>query len=231
MRRPGVRPHKTLGGIYWMVREGEERLATLSQDPGTTVYGEDTVRIADKEYGFWAPYISKLAAAVLKGLSNVPIKVGNSVLYLGAASGTTASHLSDIVGEKGRVYCVEFAQRSFRDLVNNAIKNRRNMTPIFADARFPHRYRSIVQGVDTVYADIAQPDQARILSENIVQYLSENGDFLFAVKARSIDVSKDPSSIFRREKTLLEEKGHRVREMIRLDPFEKDHCMILGSKR
>ncbi len=135
------------------------------------------------------------------------------------------------MGEKGRVYCVEFAQRSFRDLVNNASKNRRNMTPIFADARFPQRYRSIVQGVDTVYADIAQPDQARILSENIVQYLSENGDFLFAVKARSIDVSKDPSSIFRRERTFLEEKGYRVREMIRLDPFEKDHCMILGSKR
>ena len=135
------------------------------------------------------------------------------------------------MGEKGRVYCVEFAQRSFRDLVNNASKNRRNMTPIFADARFPQRYRSIVQGVDTVYADIAQPDQARILSENIDQYLSESGDFLFAVKARSIDVSKEPSSIFRRERTLLEEKGYMVKEMIRLDPFEKDHCMILGSKR
>ncbi len=135
------------------------------------------------------------------------------------------------MGEKGRVYCVEFAQRSFRDLVNNASKNRRNMTPIFADARFPQRYRSIVQGVDTVYADIAQPDQARILSENIDQYLSESGDFLFAVKARSIDVSKEPLSIFRRERTLLEEKGYMVKEMIRLDPFEKDHCMILGSKR
>ena len=150
---------------------------------------------------------------------------------MGAASGTTASHVSDIVKEKGRVYCVEFAQRSFRDLVNNAIKNRRNMTPIFGDARFPEKYRSIVQGVDTVYADIAQPDQARILSENIEQYLSDNGEFLFAVKARSIDVSKDPSTIFRREGTLLEEKGYKVKEMIRLDPFERDHCMILGSKR
>jgi fibrillarin-like pre-rRNA processing protein len=214
-----------------VVREGEERLATLSQDPGTTVYGEDIVRIADREYRVWDPYRSKLAAAVLKGLSEVPIKRGNTVLYLGAASGTTASHVSDIVGEKGRVYCVEFAQRSFRDLVNNASKNRKNMTPIFGDARFPEKYRSIVQGVETVYADIAQPDQARILSENIEQYLNDNGGFLFAVKARSIDVSKDPSTIFRQEKNLLEEKGYKVREMIRLDPFEKDHCMILGRKR
>jgi len=206
-------------------------LATLSQDPGTTVYGEDIVRIADREYRVWDPYRSKLAAAVLKGLSEVPIKLGNTVLYLGAASGTTASHVSDIIGEKGRVYCVEFAQRSFRDLVNNTSKNRRNMIPIFGDARFPEKYRSLVQGVDSIYADIAQPDQARILSENIDRYLSDNGDFLFAVKARSIDVSKEPSSIFRQERTLLEEKGYRVKEMIRLDPFEKDHCMILGSKR
>jgi len=206
-------------------------LATLSQDPGTTVYGEDIVRIADREYRVWDPYRSKLAAAVLKGLSEVPIKLGNTVLYLGAASGTTASHVSDIIGEKGRVYCVEFAQRSFRDLVNNTSKNRRNMIPIFGDARFPEKYRSLVQGVDSIYADIAQPDQARILSENIDRYLSDNGDFLFAVKARSIDVSKEPSSIFRQERTLLEEKGYRVKEMIRLDPFEKDHSMILGSKR
>jgi fibrillarin-like pre-rRNA processing protein len=231
MEGPGPRQHKKFGGIYWVVRGGEERLATLSQDPGTTVYGEDIVRIADREYRIWDPYRSKLAAAILKGLSEVPIKRGNSVLYLGAASGTTASHVSDIVGEKGRVYCVEFAQRSFRDLLNNVSKNRRNMTPIFADARFPERYRSMVQGVDTVYADIAQPDQARILSENIAQYLSDEGDFLFAIKARSIDVSKDPSTIFRQEKDLLEEKGFRVKEMIRLDPFEKDHSMILGSKR
>jgi len=218
-------------GMYWVVRGGEERLATLSQDPGTTVYGEDIARIADREYRIWDPYRSKLAAAVLKGLSEVPIRRENSVLYLGAASGTTASHVSDIVGEKGRVYCVEFAQRSFRDLVNNTSKNRRNMTPIFADARFPEKYRSIVQGVDTVYADIAQPDQARILSENIAQYLGDEGDFLFAIKARSIDVSKDPSAIFRQERDILEEKGYKVKEMIRLDPFEKDHSMILGSKR
>jgi fibrillarin-like pre-rRNA processing protein len=231
MKGPGAHPHKTFEGIYWAVREGKERLATLSQDPGTTVYGEDTVKIADREYRIWDPYRSKLAAAILKGLSEVPIRPGNSILYLGAASGTTASHVSDIVGEKGRVYCVEFAQRSFRDLANNASKNRRNMTPIFADARFPEKYRSIVQGVDTVYADVAQPDQARILSENIAQYLGEKGDFLFAVKARSIDVSRDPSTIFRQEKNILEENGYKVKEMIRLDPFEKDHSMILGSKR
>src|SRR3989475_6859915 len=231
MENHGVNLHKKFKGIYTVAREGKERLATRSLTPGTTVYGEDIVRIGDEEFRVWDPFRSKLAAAILKGLSKVPIAPGKKVLYLGAASGTTASHVSDIVGERGRVYCVEFAQRSFRDLINNTSKNRRNMTPIFGDARFPEKYRSIVQGVNTLYADIAQPDQARILSENIHQYLSDNGDFMLAVKARSINVSEEPSTIFQRERTVLEEKGYRVKEMIRLDPFEKDHCMILGSKR
>src|SRR5207244_9487584 len=158
-----------------------------------------------------------------------PIKQGNSILYLGAASGTTASHVSDIVGETGRVYCVEFAQRPFRDLVNNASKDRRNMTPIFGDARFPQKYRSIVQGVDTVYADIAQPDQARILSGNIEQYLTDKGAFLFAVKARSIDVSKAPSAIFRREKTLLEERGTKVEKWFELNPSKKTNLRFFET--
>jgi len=84
--------------------------------------------------------------------------------------------------------------------------------------------------VDTTYSDIAQPDQARILSENINMYLRDKGEFLMAVKARSVDVTKEPSIIFSQEKQTLEAKGHRVTEMIRLDPFEKDHCMIVGSK-
>jgi fibrillarin-like pre-rRNA processing protein len=188
------------------------------------------VGIDDKEYRIWDPFRSKLAAAILKGLSNVPIAPGNSILYLGAASGTTASHVSDIVGTKGRVYCVEFAQRSFRDLVNNACRNRPNMTPIFQDARFPMRYRSIVQEIDTVYSDIAQPDQARILSENNDTYLKAGGEFLMAVKARSVDVSKDPSTIFNKEKQVLESRRYSISEMIRLDPFEIDHCMIRGTK-
>jgi len=88
----------------------------------------------------------------------------------------------------------------------------------------------MLQEVDTIYADVAQPDQARILSENINMYLRDKGEFLMAVKARSVDVTKDPSTIYSQEKQTLESKGHRVTEMIRLDPFEEDHSMILGSK-
>lgn len=227
--RGEVRQDKKFEGVYRVTWEGKERLATLSQAPGTSVYGEDIVRTGNAEYRIWDPFRSKLAAAILNGLSGVPIKPGARVLYLGAASGTTASYVSDMVGDRGRVYCVEFAQRSFRDLVNNVSKNRRNMTPVFADARFPSRYRSIVQEVDTMYSDVAQPDQARILVENMDVYLKKEGAFLMAVKARSVDVSMEPTAVFRQERLVLEKRGYNISQMVRLDPFEIDHCLILGT--
>ncbi len=90
------------------------------------------------------------------------------------------------------------------------------------------RYRSIVPEVDCVYCDIAQPDQARILADNLDMFLREEGGFLFAVKSRSIDVTKEPGDVFRAEARVLEERGYKASEILRLDPFELDHCMIAG---
>jgi fibrillarin-like pre-rRNA processing protein len=197
--------------------------------PGENVYGEETVKVGDEEYRIWDPFRSKLAAAILKGISKIPIRGKSRVLYLGAASGTTVSHVSDIVGPEGVVYCVEFAQRSFRDLLERVSRSRKNSVPIFADARFPARYRSMISTVDSVYCDIAQPDQGRILSENLDTFLRTPGEFLLAIKARSIDVAKDPETIFREEMDVLKQRGYSTAEMVRLDPFEKDHCMVRGS--
>ncbi|KAM3250559.1 hypothetical protein P3S67_022971 [Capsicum chacoense] len=72
------------------------------------------------EYRVWNPFRSKVAASVLGGVDANWIKPGTHVLYLGAALGTTVSHVSDIVGPQGVVYAVEFSHRSGRDLVNMA---------------------------------------------------------------------------------------------------------------
>ena len=95
------------------------------------------------EYRVWNPFRSKLGAAILGGVDQIHIKPGAKVLYLGAASGTTVSHVSDIVGPEGLVYAVEFSHRSGRDLINVA-KKRTNIIPIIEDARHPHKYRMLV---------------------------------------------------------------------------------------
>ena len=126
-----VKPHSKFKEIYLvMLEDGAQRLATRNLTLGLTVYGERLIRFKSVEYRVWDAFRSKLAAAILKGVQTVPIEPSSKVLYLGAASGTTASHVSDIVGESGHVYCVEFASRSIRDLVNNVATYRPNISPL-----------------------------------------------------------------------------------------------------
>jgi len=226
-----IKPHPLFPGVFEVILEdGAKRLATRNLAPGRNVYGERLVRYKKVEYRVWDAFRSKLAASIIKNLRNVPIKPNHRVLYLGAASGTTASHVSDIVGENGRVFCVEFASRSLRDLVNNVCAFRANMLPILEDARFPEKYSMLVGGkVDDVYCDIAQPEQARILADNADFFLKRHGWVMLAVKAQSIDVTKEPSEVYRSEVRVLEGRGFRIDEVVHLEPFDKAHAMIVAQ--
>jgi fibrillarin-like pre-rRNA processing protein len=199
--------------------------------PGRTVYGERLIRFKGVEYRVWDAFRSKLAAAILRGVQTVPIKPDHRVLYLGAASGTTASHVSDIVGEKGHVYCVEFASRSLRDLVDNVCAYRLNMSPFLEDARFPEKYAMFISGkVDDIYCDVAQPEQAKILADNADVFLKESGWVMLAVKAQSIDVTKEPSEVYQREVKVLRSRGFAVEEVVQLEPYDKAHAMIVAQR-
>lgn len=222
-----VRRHDRFEGVYWLTLEdGSRRLATKNLAPGVAVYGETLVKDSNNEYRTWDPHRSKLAAAILRNLDSLPIQAGKSVLYLGAASGTTASHVSDIVDESGRVYCVEFAQRSMRELIDTLCEHRSNVYPILADARLPEKYRTLVGRVDVVYCDIAQPEQAKILADNADLFLKPNGSALIAIKSRSVDVTMNPSDVFRQETEILKKRGFEVRQSVRLEPYEKDHALV-----
>jgi fibrillarin-like pre-rRNA processing protein len=225
-----VRQHPKFAEIYDVTLEdGARRLATRNLAPGRNVYGERLIRYKGVEYRVWDAFRSKLAAAILKGLKTVPIKPKHSVLYLGAASGTTASHISDIIGENGHVYCVEFASRSIRDLVDNVCSYRMNMSPILEDARFPQKYAMFIRGkVDDIYCDIAQPEQARVMADNAAQFLKRFGWVMLAVKAQSIDVTKEPYEVYKHEVNVLKTHGFKVEEVIHLEPYDKAHAMIVA---
>lgn len=227
-----ARPHPEFEEIYQATLEdGAQRLATKNLAPGRNVYGERLIHYGGVEYRVWDAFRSKLAGAILKGLKTVPIKPTHKVLYLGAASGTTPSHVSDIVGEKGHVYCVEFASRSIRDLVDNVCEYRFNMSPILEDARFPEKYRMFIQGkADDIYCDIAQPEQAKVLADNADVFLAKSGWVILAVKAQSIDVTRDPSDVYRSEMRVLEKRGFRIEEMVNLEPYDKAHAMIAAQR-
>ena len=227
-----VKPHPQFTEIYQVTLEdGAQRLATRNLTPGRTVYGERLIRFKKVEYRVWDAFRSKLAAAIIKGVHTIPIKPEQRVLYLGAASGTTPSHVSDIVGEKGHVYCVEFASRSMRDLVDNVCAYRLNMSPFLEDARFPEKYAMFIPGkVDCVYCDIAQPEQAKVLADNADVFLKQSGWVMLAVKSQSIDVTKAPEEIYKQEATVLKKRGFNVEEIVRLEPYDKAHAMIVAQR-
>jgi len=203
-------------------------------DPGNSVYGEKRMDNEEngvkKEYRAWNPFRSKLAAAILGGVENIWMKPGSKVLYLGAASGTTVSHVSDIVGPEGMVFAVEFSPRSGRDLINVA-QRRTNIVPIIEDARHPLKYRMLVPMVDVVFADVAQPDQTRIVAINSQHYLKQGGHFVISIKASCIDSTAVPEAVFSAEVNKMKAEKMRPKEQLTLEPYERDHCVVVGVYR
>jgi fibrillarin-like pre-rRNA processing protein len=208
-------------GVFFI----DGRLATRNLIRDFRVHGERLVSAEGVQYRHWDPYRSKLAAAVIKGMKSMPIKSGSRVLYLGAAAGVTPSFISDIVGEKGIVYCVEFAPRSMRDLLY-VCEKRSNMLPLLADARKTESYEKDVGKVDVVYEDVAQPDQEDIMIKNAQKFLEKGGYAMLAIKSQSVDVTKQPKEIY--EKLLGKlEKHFEIAECYELSPFDKDHLFVL----
>ncbi len=225
MRRR-VEAHERFEGVYWVEYEGKRYLATENLTPGYDVYGEPLIREGGREYRLWSHYRSKLAAAIMKNIQTTFLKRGSRVLYLGSATGTTVSHVSDIIGPEGIVYGVDFSPKVMQQFIRNVCERRPNVIPILADATNPTKYSSIVGRVEILYCDVAQPEQAKLAAENARLSLSRGGGALIAVKARSIDSVEDPKQVIEREVKLLQTLGLRVLEMVNLEPYERDHVMV-----
>ncbi len=178
-----------------------------------------------KEYRLWNPRRSKLAAAVLNGLETFPFQDNSKILYLGASTGTTPSHISDITSD-GLIYCVEFAPRVMRKLLDLS-QIRPNLIPILDDATKPRNYLHLVEKADIIYSDVAQPSQTQIFMENMRLFLKDGGLGFLMLKARSIDVTRNPEEIYREEESRLKTAGFRVLEKINLEPYEKDHMAFV----
>jgi fibrillarin-like pre-rRNA processing protein len=208
-------------GVYW---DGE-RLLTRNYAPGAKVYGERLLTFEGVEYREWSPSRSKLGAYLRLGGLRSPFNEDSRVLYLGAASGTTASHVADMA-RNGTVYCVEISPRSFRDLVK-VCEGRRNMVPILGDATRPQDFSFLVERADIVYQDIAQKNQAGIFANAMRAFSARSG--MLSLKARSEDVTRDPERIFEEARSQLTKEGFQVLDLMDLAPFEKDHAMIVVS--
>ena len=172
----------------------------------------------------WDPFRSKLAALYHEG-TGVEITSDTRVLYLGAANGTTVSHVADYADV---VYAVEFAPRPMQDLLEVA-RRRKNIVPIMADATRPEQYAPLVETVDLLYQDVAQPDQAMIAIRNSA-FLKAGGHLILMLKTRSVDVRKEPAVVFEETVDALVSAGFVVQESLWLLPYHQDHAAIVCTK-
>ncbi len=215
-------------GVFEVVYKIDGKLATKNLAKGSRVYNEELVQHNGVEYRMWNPYRSKLAAAIMKGMKNMFIANGKNVLYLGAATGTTCSHVSDIVGNEGTVYCVEISERNMRELIK-VCEKRENMIPLFSDARKTDSYGSEIDEVDVIYQDVSARDQAGILLANS-RFLKKGGYAYVAIKSQSISVAKKPSEVY---SDFFKEVAQRfeVVEKIDIAPYDQKHMFAVLKNR
>jgi len=206
--------------------KGDE-VATRNLTPGISVYGEELIT-EDVEYRLWNPRRSKLSAAILNGLSSLKIENEYKILYLGASTGTTVSHISDIA-YNGKIYAVEFSPVTAKKLTRLS-RQRPNIYPILADATKPKEYMNIIEKVDFLYCDVAQPTQTELFMKNMNLFSKDDALGMITIKARSIDVIQKPKKIFKQEEKKLKEKGFKIIEKIKLEPYEKDHVAFIVEK-
>jgi fibrillarin-like pre-rRNA processing protein len=211
-----------LFGVY--EKRGRRRKIYTLSDYSNSVYGETVIKSDKGFFREWIPNRSKLGAAIIKGLKGNYFNEDSFVLYLGASTGTTVSHISDIV-KQGHIFAVEFAPRVLRELVFLA-EQRQNISPILGDAAQPKQYIDKVVLVDLVFQDIAQPNQVGIFIRNIKTFLKKGGYAMLAIKSRSIDIARKPRDVFNQARAELE-KSLEVIEYFELSPEQKDHAFFI----
>ncbi len=218
---------RVIDNVYWLRSKGRQ-LVSINLIKDHAVYGERIFDIGGKEYREWIPSRSKLAAAFYKGLRALDLREGYKVLYLGASSGTTVSHVSDIVGESGQVYAVELSEEMGANLILLAEK-RKNIFPIIGDARKPEEYPKGVPKCDFLYQDVAQRDQVDIFVKNMNEFLKPGGTAALAIKTKSIDVSKPSRNVITDTIKAVKMKFE-VTASVDLYPYQKDHALIIVRK-
>jgi fibrillarin-like pre-rRNA processing protein len=226
---PGDSPWARASHSLHEIREGE-RVVPATEPLGTPpgVYGERLVATRAGLLRRWDPYRSKLASALVKGYRGPLPRSGERWLYLGAATGTTASHLADLVGREGAVYAVELSLRPFARLLRLA-ERYPNLFPILSDARRPEDYVAWVPPVDGIYSDVAQPDQAEIARRNAELYLRDARPILMALKLSSIGRDREPAALI--DRALLQLRPYRpLSPPIALEPFHRLHRFLAATQ-
>ncbi|NMA44520.1 MAG: fibrillarin-like rRNA/tRNA 2'-O-methyltransferase [Candidatus Diapherotrites archaeon] len=216
---------KLFEGIY----SDSKSIYTKNLNKGKKVYGEKIINKNNEEYREWNPYRSKYCAGIKNGLKKNIFFEGCTALYLGSAEGTTVSHISDIVEKNGAIFCVDLSEIAMHKLTKLA-EERENIYPILSDAQRIENYKEFLEEkVDALFQDISQRNQAEIFCKNAA-FLKKGSYGCLSLKTKSISQSKTKQDILIEEKKILE-KEFMIEQILSIEPYEKEHYLILVKKK
>ncbi len=215
--------------IFQGIYSDDRRIYTENMVKGKKVYGEKLISFKGTEFREWNPYRSKLGAGIKKSVKS-PLKKNMNVLYLGAAEGTTISHISDIVGNKGLIIGIDISARVMRKLVELS-EERENIIPYLEDANKLDETKKELEGIkfDFMFQDISQKNQTEIFLNNAKTFLEKGKPAMISIKARSIS-QKNAKQILQEEKQKLEKEFY-IKYSVFLEPFQKQHLLVSCEKK
>ncbi len=215
------------GHAHLFERAGDEPRSLWTEALGDPpeVYRERILHSGERVLRRWDPSRSKFGAALTKGWAEPVPGDGERWLYLGASTGTTPSHLADLVGPAGRVYALERSVRPFARLHQLALRYP-NLLPILADARRPMEYAGLVPPVDGIYVDVAQPDQVAIGLDNARLFLGSAGAFVIALKTASMGREREPRQHL--AAAVAEMDAIELEPAVDLAPYHRRHFLLGG---
>ncbi len=228
-RRSSFHPSERHPRLFSRSADGRWEWWTEACGEPPPVYGERWAYTGGRAVRAIDPHRSKLGAALLRGWRGRLPRVGERWLYLGAASGTTASHVADLLGPHGHLYAVERSAGPFARLLSLADRWP-PLLPILGDARRPRELLAWIPPVDGLYVDVAQPDQAEIVAEAAAWFLADGGALLFALKASSVARGPSPEDHLRATVDSLA-ASFQLDRPIDLAPFHRVHYFLSGEYR
>ena len=221
--------------LGWGVRREGRTLWSRNSTRGKSVGGERRKRDGKIEWRRWDPFRSKVAAALLmtsQKASELLPSPGDTCLYLGASSGTTVSHIHDMVcgsnnHHNGQIIAVEISPRMMRDLSSLA-EERSGLIPILNDARETQSYAPVMrEKAHWIHQDLSIADQAENFISIATSTLKNGGIGLLSLKAASErQFEGDDQSRFSRAEKLIEESELELIEKIDISQYQEQHMVF-----
>ncbi len=211
--------------IIWTTYDNSLRLTTKNLVKGFKFKNEKLIYRDQNELRLWKPYRSKLAAGIINGLEIIPLSEDSRILYFGIKNGITLNHMSDIVGQNGKIFAIseqiDYSLKNLSKIKENIILLEQDKSKNFE--------RLITEKVDLLFVDLPETNYSEIII-NFKKFLHDSGFLIFIFRTKDARVKNKNSE---NKLDLFDElnSNFQIIQIINLTDFFKEFSMVLAKNK